>query len=510
LLLPQLQKIFINRRAGLLLLLLLLAACSEKSNKPPVVARVGDTEITIDEFKRNYEFGFANLKQGQNPKATYLTHMIDERLLTLEGYAQNLDQTKQVQTSRSSLMSELLIEALILQEVRSKIKIPETEIRREISEQAVSFKFRYYLAASAEEASAISARMKKDGFSSVDPTGSGGDFPGISKIFRSEYVNKQDVPEVVFAAIRDLPIGEISNPVELDGQFAIIQMLDIRRQALLEGDFKSRAASVEQQLFYKALDTGIAQYLDRLLTPKQIVTSGPVFGMLARAVLEWQEKVPQLSLPNAVQSATEQFPGLHNLAKNLDQPLTNWQGGQMTVAEFLPIFNPSYLKNEIRTRQDFLLAMNEAVQFSLRDYFLDQEARHQNLKLPQDLQDELEAWTDKWVYHRLRSQVLKTSKGNAESQNDEAMGQISATDSLSVSANKTGNLRIQAGQRIDSLLTKLHQKYKVHVFHQVLDTLQVDQSAKTRGITIQVFKSGSNRQAWPVTDPLLGVVDEPR
>ncbi len=495
-------------------LLLLLSSISCRKNLPDTardVARVGKTYISSEEFERNYEFGFANLKQGPNPKETYLNHMINERLLSLEGYARNLERSGEVQTSREKLLSELFIEALIWQEVRSKIKIPEADIRREISEQAVRFKFRYYLASSARQARTIHEQMKNNGFSSVDPLGSVSDFPGVSKVFSSEYVNKQDIPEAVFAAIRDLPIGEISDPVELSGQFAIIQMLDIRRQALLDGDFKAKAASVEQQLFYRELDKEIGRYLDQLLTPKNIVTNGPVFGMLARAVLEWQEKIPQVSLTEAVQMATENLPALQTLAAGSGQTLTTWKNGRLTVEEFLPLFNTSYLKNELRTRKDFLQALNEAIQFSLRDYFLEKEARHQKLALPEHLQKELAAWSDKWVYQSLRSQIVKninTSTDILAAYQSAHSNRYTDVDSLVEPLVRRDYLQAQTGRRIDSLLTTLREKYEVEIYHQVLDTLKVDQSAKTRGITLQVFKSGTNRQAWPVTDPALGVHDD--
>ena len=79
----------VNRvyKQGIILLALLLfsmqceKAPSEKEDDEQILARVGSSVITIDEFRNNYEFGFAHLKPKKNSKKHYLVYMINEKLL---------------------------------------------------------------------------------------------------------------------------------------------------------------------------------------------------------------------------------------------------------------------------------------------------------------------------------------------------------------------------------------------------------------------------------------------
>ncbi|MBD3289578.1 hypothetical protein GF337_12305, partial [candidate division KSB1 bacterium] len=75
---------FINWKFRIILVVIILIAALQNCGKkePQVVlAKVGDNVITADEFRYNYEFGLPHLKQGKNPKESYLNYMIKEELL---------------------------------------------------------------------------------------------------------------------------------------------------------------------------------------------------------------------------------------------------------------------------------------------------------------------------------------------------------------------------------------------------------------------------------------------
>ena len=75
-----------------------------------IVAHVGEHAITAREFKLNYEFGFAHLKNSPDKKFSYLGYMINETLLSIEGYRLGLDKTERVQRLEQTLLEELLVE----------------------------------------------------------------------------------------------------------------------------------------------------------------------------------------------------------------------------------------------------------------------------------------------------------------------------------------------------------------------------------------------------------------
>jgi len=490
-----------------------MACNSTTKESGPAVARVGSDLITVQEFKLNYEFGFSNLKHGQNNKRTYLDFMINEKLLALEGKKRGLHKSPEIEKMRNQLLGELQIEALLEKEVRNKIMVTEAEIRQEIIESAVSFKFRYYLADHQDEALNAANLAREDGFSAItdlqNPPGSESLLP--SKIQTSGYVTRNDIPEAVFQNIKDLPIGNVSGPVELDGKYAVMQMLDIRRKAILEEDFKSRSATVEQQIFYRKYEIAVAQYLDKLLTPKNIKTSGKMFGMLCKAVMEWKNDRKQISLAEAVKSENENKPGLNFLKDNGEQIFVTFENGSLSANQLINELNFKYLPEKNLVEHDIIKAMNEVIQLSLRDYFLRAEAARQKIQLPSRLNEELVKWTEKWTYQAmLRNDAVAGSVSNTELQkwyrDHEHIYQANRPDTVHLEDVKylaeRDYLRNKMHFLTDSLLDVLSKKYVVEVFSEVLDTVEVSSSKKSKWMTLQAYKTYTGRLAWPSVDPL--------
>ena len=129
------------------ILLFLLFGCSKKKSQleNDIVAYVGDYKISARDFQLNYEFGFSNLKTKGIEKLSYLEYMIDEALLSQEGYRLELDLSEQIQSKEKALLNELLVEELFKKEVDDKINISDNEIKEAISKSSVKWKLRYWV-----------------------------------------------------------------------------------------------------------------------------------------------------------------------------------------------------------------------------------------------------------------------------------------------------------------------------------------------------------------------------
>ena len=116
------QKYYIQTKINRLLIKILTVgfiifnfSCSKKVDPEDiVVVKIGNDVITVGEFRRNYEFGLPHLKKGSDWKASYLDFMIKEKILSLEGYRLNLENSERVQQLESELLDELLVEELFI------------------------------------------------------------------------------------------------------------------------------------------------------------------------------------------------------------------------------------------------------------------------------------------------------------------------------------------------------------------------------------------------------------
>ncbi|MCB0297407.1 MAG: peptidyl-prolyl cis-trans isomerase, partial [Calditrichaeota bacterium] len=269
-------------------------SCSREKPDPEarIVARVGDKTITVREFRRNYEAGFAHLKTGPDRKRTYLDYMIKEELLALEGYRRGFDQSESVQNAQAKLLNELMVEALIEREVKSKITVSMDEIKDAINKSKVSFKFRYWPESSREKAQQIAAAMRERGYAEVvdEQLRNNPERQINPQDFETDYKNWMEVSPEVLEAIKDLPYGDISDPVEIDGQYLVFQVLDIRRQGVTTNEYIGKASTFEQMVYYRKLQEAVTRYVSDLMSPKNVVTRGESMKLLANAVLEWHQR----------------------------------------------------------------------------------------------------------------------------------------------------------------------------------------------------------------------------
>lgn len=443
------------------------------------MARVGNEVITVEEFRKSYETGFGHLKTGEDRKRTYLEYMIREKLLSLEGFRLGLDKTGRVQEELRRLQNELLIEALIETEVKSRIEISPEEIREAINKSKVSFKFRFWAEPSRERARAIGEAMRERGYAEVvDDLLSRNPERRIHPVqLETDYVTYLEVPPELFTAIKDLPIGDISDPVELEGRFYILQVLDVRRQGVTESEYNSRAPTFEKIVFYDKLGEALNAYIESVMEPKNVTVKGESFALLEKALLEW-EKINRQERPRfltAVESAPEGSSSLHALREHQDKPFLTHRTGLVSIHEFLEYFETSKILTEEKSEADFRTRLHVAVKQSIRDYFLIQEASARNLQEHPLVQKQLALWRDNWVYQETRSRFLEEQ---------EAMDQ-------------SASVLIEKAEELKS-------RYPVEVNEAVLDTINVIDFEKSRWATLQIFKTGTNRLAYPSVDPRWG------
>jgi len=498
---------------------LTLHSCQQQNKTPtqtddPVVAKVGDRSITAKEFRNNYEVGFAHLKLGPNPKKAYLEYIINEKLLALKGYQLNLDQSVYVRNNERRLLNELMIEALLENEVRSKIKITPKEIRDEINKSKVGFKFRYWVEPTLEKANLVAADMRERGYAEVldDIIHSNPEIKIDPQMYETDYLTYLEVPAEVLNAIKDLPYGDISDPLKINYKYFIFQVLDIRRSGITENEYKDRASSFEQIIFYSKYQQEAANYTANLMESKNVVTKKEAFNLLAHAIKEWLE-TPQeerMQFSQQVKHATNNQPALMLLKDNSGSTFFYYNDGRLSTREFLDFFNESRFLRQLREKNDFGDALKLEVKNAIRDYFFVQDAKRLQLQNSPKVQRELNLWRDKWVFDETRRYLirdLKLDEGEVKRYFLENRNQykINKDDEPRFAAFRSkaekDAYRHQVNLVLEKEIESLKERYPVVINPAVLDTITVTDFDKSNRINIQVFKGGTNRPAFPGVDP---------
>ncbi len=490
-------------------------SCSEKKDQDQVVlAKVGKKTITVQDFRYNYEFGLPHLKKGTNSKETYLDFMIREELLACEGYHLGLNRSERIRKLENELMEELLVETLFRKEVDDKITITPEEIKEAIAKSNVKWKLRYWAEPTMDEATRVGLAMREQGYGTVvdDLLRNNPEVKIKPEDFTTDYLNYLDVSPELLDAIKDLPIGNISDPVEMNGAFFIFQIIDIRREPMTEPEFNEKAKSYEKILLSRKADEETKRFVSAIMTPKNVVTKGDAFRKLSNALYEWHRKgrKPTEDFIQAVRSAQEEESALFQLKIELNQPLVTFQNGRWTMNDFLERFQTNSIKlDDFGTIADYRKALNQEIALKIRNYFLIDKARKMKLHKEPLIKKEMQLWVDKWVYQEFRDSCLKDLQIDDEEAGkyfmkykdhyktkwgDEPMYGQHAAESKRDAYLQSARALLK--MKADSLKTI----YPVFIDQSVLDTITVIDSRKSKGISVQVFKRGSNRLAHPIVD----------
>jgi hypothetical protein len=514
-------KIFSQFAIVCLLFFVLLCQfnCSKKSTEDDVIlAKVGDEVITVKDFRYNYEFGLPILKTGADPKKTYLDYMIKEKILAKHGKKMGLAKSDRVSQLVNELKDELLVEEIFKKEVHEKINITPDEIKDAITKSKVSWKLRYWAEPNPEYAENISRAMRARGYSSVvdDILNSNPEIKLKPKDFDTDYITWLEVSPELLEKIKDLPVGEISDPVELNGMFFIFQIVDIRREPLSDYEINNKSKTFEKILFARKVQDKATQFVSEFMTPKNVVTKGESFRKIAKAMEEWDEiNIEERGeFLETVLSAEEDDNALFELRNNLDKTLVTFEKNKWTVEDFLKRFREKSLKFPSQDGKNFRSQLNQQIALTVRDHFFIKEAKKRKLDTSKPVQKELIQWRNKWVYEEMRGQLsadLNITDEQARNYFNKYKDKykIRWDDKPQYGSFKNQakrdvyiqNAKMILNQKVDSLKTI----YPVSIDYAVLDSIQVIDFKKSKWISLQVYKQSSNRMAVPIVDPAWGL-----
>jgi len=489
------KRISWRRLFALAFIFHLSTGCNEKQivAEPDFVAQVGERTITAREFQLNYEFGFSSLKKMPDRKLSYLESMINELLLSMEGYRLGLDKTERVQNLEAGLLQELLFEELLRTQVSETITVSDEEIRDAITRSKVRWKFRYWAEADLAAADRVYEMMQEQGYANVVAERlTQEEVRRDSKDFETDYLTWLETPPELLDAIKDLQIGEMSRPIELNHIYFLIQMIDIRREALAEYDYQSTFERYEQILFQRKLKGETARYVAEFMTAKNVVVKGEAFQTLAEALVEWQQQNDNTrTLSEAIEEAGETEPALQKLNRHSGKILITFAGGRWSLKDFIGRIDPDRLKIEPAAKQQFRAHLKREIGLTVRNDLMAKEAISKGLHESEAVRNQLRAWRDKWVYQEMRRQYLIQNDLNPP------------LTELADSTRSVAHLK-QTQLFLEQKLGLLRKTNTVQIYETVLDTISVTDFKKSRWANVFLFKNSSKRPAIPIVDPALG------
>ena len=462
----------------ILLLVALLFFLKDQTEEQKILAKVGSKEITERDFLLNFEFGLPHLKIGktsQERKKNYLQFMINEYLIALDAEENGDEKSPEVEYQIEKLKRELLLESIIENDVKPNVNVSMDEIKEAISKSKVSFKFFYWNEKDLKNALIIKEMFTENGIEETFKILSRkkSDFHFDFSKYITDYLTYLDIPEETLEAIQNLPAHEFSEPVKIDDRYFIFQVLDIRRATVTTKEYLDKASTFRKILFNAKLQDEVVKYVDEQVTPKNIKAKTKVFNVFANAIIDWyRDKNKGNSIFSEWTENNKNIVSVQKFHGYQDSVLITYKDGTFTLQEFQKYFYFDRITEEYQTKNQFKHHINEIVLMSIRDYFLESEAKRNGYGKTEWFKHEFMKWTSKFAFE---DQLLKYMTQQSD-------------DSSSVKSKINNDLEI------------LNSKYDVIVDYKMLDTLSVNETDKSKQTTVQLMKSGLNRLAEPIVD----------
>ena len=307
------MKILLLYLGTQILLSLQFASCGEKE---PVVARIGDAEIAVADFKRfvgNLPPELRSEKQGREADLDYLNSMVDQELLLMEARARGIDTSAAIATQLQDLIRLRLAGRYRAQVIDTRIKIASEDIQRAFVDMGFNRERLYsrILLYTREEVDEVMEQLghgrtfeemarrfaDHDAFAREDGTM---DWIGRTQAERFG-ISKQD--------FFSLAVGQVAEPLRMPGFWQIYRFLD---------DREAKIEKYQQEIGKK------------LYREQQRIRTQAEFEVLSR-------KYGLRLHPEGVRLLVRR-----NAQKNLDltpaeaaRPLYSFEGGKMTLGAYL-------------------------------------------------------------------------------------------------------------------------------------------------------------------------------
>lgn len=496
-------------------LLIAFVGCSKKESdfEKDIIAHIGDHKISVKDFQLNYEFGFANLKIKGNKKLSYLEFMIDEALLSQEGYHLGLDLNEKVKNKEKELLNELLVEELFKKEVDEKINISEDEIKDAISKSRVKWKLRYWVEPNLKVAEQVYNSIKKNGYKNViQKLLNTKEVKGNLEEYETNYLTWLDIPFLLLNKIKNLQINKISKPIKIDDVFILVEVTEIKQNILSDYDYQIISDRYKQILFYREQKKQSGIFIKKFMNPKEVITKGKGFGYLSNALREWKnsDKTLRMNFKEAIDSADNTQPELLLLKNHLEDILVTFKGGSWSIKDYLGHFNTTKIIAKASAKRKVNIQLNHQIAITLRNHFFIEEALSQELDKSVNVKNELKLWRDKWVYDELRKQYtdsIKVNKTvaleyfNANKYRYKTKNGNEPIFDEFVEQAKRHSYFNQTFKILNEKLILLKKDFRVRINKELLDSVKVLDSKKSRWATISLLKGNNGRMAIPTVDP---------
>jgi len=272
----------------------------EVKGEEKIVAKVGNYEIKMGEFKNKYKpYGEVD---RDSLKKSILQELIEEKLFLIDAYNKNLHLEENVKKQVEKELNRAMISELYRMVVAERAKIAPWEIRNEWWKMRVKLRCSQIIVKDRKKVREIYSKLREgeefEDLAKKYSKGPQAKYGGDIGIVRWGEVEKE-VERVIF----NLKEGEVSPPIKVRGEYRIIKVKERKEETI---DFEKEKEKIKNKLANKKRGKLSKEYL---------------FHLRRIAKIKYKmDPIKRLAIsPDSVDS---------------NEVLLSWVGGNITMKEF--------------------------------------------------------------------------------------------------------------------------------------------------------------------------------
>lgn len=359
-----------------------------------ILARVGNRTISSTEFTTRFSltiFPQKDVKRNLDAvKKEFLLSLIAEKLLAEEAHRKNVDQDAVLQMTMKNTQEMFMRDKLFRDEIRSKVKVSEKEIRIRFEKQLHEVEYQFLFSNSEQEITNLKSLLDQ-----------GMPFDSLLTAQRSEDKTVMNsgtasaVESELRKVIRRLTPGQISEPIRISSGFYIIRKMPELTAERKEELFLEQRRSIERILRSEKEYTATIKFVKSLWKGKRAIINKEHFAAIGRELKQDLERSAAADTSDILQPDPEAFAFLRDkFGMRIEEKFFSIDRDSVSVRNAIDRLELKSFIVKKNTVAEFPGTFKSIVQEIIDEYLITREAYRRRLQFSDEVKKEMAMWID--------------------------------------------------------------------------------------------------------------------
>ena len=470
-----------------------------------ILAEVGPWNVTAQEFLLSYEYGPAFPKRESDSKKHYLTYMIYEKLLALDGYDRGLQSSPMVQEVLTEVEADLATEELYKDDVLNSVHISDKEIELGVSRENVHLGLKWMYSPT-KEYIFTQAKLLREGasFDSLFALHCPDSLTADERSMQTTRFKLEIKNSALATAVDSLTTGMVTLPIHAPDGWYLVKVVEAWTNPILtETENNKLHEDVRRALLQHKSDSSSDQYVHHMLLEQNPVIDKESFDLLqahfGKKFLSAEKYAAWKLEKKLVMQGLNPNPDSVELYRR--KVLVMMKDGKFLLGDFLDWERTRdlYIRLDTKSPRAYAASVEQLVWRMVRDRMLTQQAYRRGLQKRESVAKQTKWWEEKLVYRAAKLEIDGSIK-----QDDSTLHKYYNEHEKDY-RNDKGDIRpfgevkddvsrdafaYQETNRLLHKILQLKQKYTVKINDETLKKLYVDIENYPKAIDVYTVKKG--------------------